>query len=141
MSVTDRQKQLVTETFARVGPISDEAASMFYSRLWEIAPETKSLFSSTDMRQQGMKLIQTIGIAVKSLDNLDSIVPVVRDLGRRHIAYGVTREQYTIVGEALLWTLEQALGADFTPEVRDAWASVYGVLSSVATSAYELEGS
>lgn len=139
MSITDRQKQLVAETFARVGPISDQAATMFYSRLWEIAPESKALFTETNMRQQGMKLIQTIGIAVKSLDNLDNLVPIVRDLGKRHIAYGVTREQYTIVGEALLWTLEQALGADFTSEVRDAWASVYGVLSSVATSAYELE--
>lgn len=137
MSLTDAEKLLVTESFAKVAPISEKAAELFYNRLWEIDPETKTLFKSTNMREQGRKLMQTLATAVGALHNLEGIVPVVQQLGKRHIAYGVKKEQYDTVGQALIWTLEQGLGADFTPETRDAWVKVYGLLASVATSAYE----
>lgn len=137
MSLSDAEKLLVTESFAKVAPISEKAAELFYNRLWEIDPETKSLFKSTDMREQGRKLMQTLATAVGALHNLEAIVPVVQQLGKRHIAYGVKKEQYDTVGAALLWTLEQGLGADFTPEVKEAWTKVYGLLASVATSAYD----
>jgi hemoglobin-like flavoprotein len=137
MSLTDTEKLLVTESFAKVAPISDKAAELFYNRLWEIDPETRALFKSTDMREQGRKLMQTLATAVGALHNLDAIVPVVQQLGKRHIAYGVKKEQYDTVGQALIWTLEQGLGADFTPETKEAWVKVYGVLANVATSAYE----
>lgn len=139
MSITNTQKQLVTESFAKVAPIAEQAAELFYNRLWEIAPETRAMFKSTDMKSQGIKLMQTLGIAVKSLYNLENLIPIVQELGKRHISYGVKKEHYHIVGLALLWTLGQGLGDDFTPEVEEAWASVYGVLASVATRAYEPE--
>lgn len=138
MSLTNEQIQLVTESFGKVAPIANQAAAMFYERLWEIAPETKRLFKATNMQQQGEKLMQMIGIAVGALNNLEAIIPAVQDLGRRHIAYGVSKADYEPVGAALLWTLEQGLGEAFTPDVKTAWTDVYGILVSVATSAYDM---
>jgi nitric oxide dioxygenase len=127
--MTPRQKTLVQETFAQVIPISEQAAALFYGRLFEIAPAVKPLFKG-DMQEQGRKLMQIIGHCVAGLDQLDGLVPVVRELGRKHVGYGVTDGDYASVGSALLWTLEQGLGPAFTPEVKEAWAAVYGVLSS-----------
>lgn len=142
MAVTDEQKQLVVDSFAKVTAISDKAAELFYSRLWEIAPETQVLFRYTDMQKQGTKLMQTLGLAVSSLYRLESFLPALRELGQRHIAYGVKEEDYEAVGTALIWTLEQGLGDAFTPEVKQAWIDVYGVLSGTATSVYkEVESS
>jgi hemoglobin-like flavoprotein len=139
MSLSEAEKLLVTESFAKVAPISEKAAELFYNRLWEIDPSTKDLFKKTNMREQGRKLMQTLATAVGALHNLEAIIPVVEQLGRRHIAYGVKKEQYDTVGTALIWTLEQGLGADFTPEVKEAWTKVYTLLASVATTAYKDE--
>ena len=139
MALTDEQKMMVTDSFAKVAPIADKAAELFYGRLFEIDPGTKPLFKKTDMKEQGRKLMQTLATAVGALYSLEQLVPVVEDLGKRHISYGVTKKQYDSVGQALIWTLEQGLGDDFTPEVRGAWVEVYGILASVATSAYDDE--
>ena len=136
MSLSDAEKQLVTESFTKVAPIADKAAELFYGRLFEIAPDTKPLFENTDMSEQGRKLMQTIATAVGALYTLDAIVPTIEALGKRHIAYGVTAEQYDTVGEALLWTLEKGLEDDFTPEVKAAWTKVYTLLADIAKTAY-----
>jgi hemoglobin-like flavoprotein len=137
MSMTNQQRQIVTESFARLVPITSEATAMFYNRLWEIAPETKSLFQSTDMAHQGVKLMQTLGMSVRALHDPDSIVPLLRDLGRRHIDYGVTRDQFDLVKSALLWMIQGCLGQDFTPEVQEAWIAAYDLIASMTVSAYE----
>jgi hemoglobin-like flavoprotein len=134
--LTDQEKQLITNSFMKVAPIADDAAKLFYDRLFEVAPEVKPLFKG-DMREQGRKLMQTIATVVSSVNRLDGILPEVQALGRRHIAYGVQKEQYTLVGETLIWTLEKGLGEDFTPEARVAWTKVYTVLAEHATSAYD----
>jgi hemoglobin-like flavoprotein len=72
---------------------------------------------------------------VRGLDHLDRLVPVVQDLGRRHVGYGVTDAHYDTVGSALLWTLEKGLGSAFTPDMKDAWATVYGLLATVMKEA------
>ena len=128
--MTPDQKLLVQESFRRVAPIADTAAELFYARLFELDPSLRSLFRA-DIREQGRKLMQVLAVAVNGLDNLDALVPTVQALGRRHAAYGVRPEHFDTVGAALLWTLERGLGAAFTPEVRDAWAAVYELLSSV----------
>ena len=79
------------------------------------------------MAKQGQMLMSMIGSAVAGLNNLDKLAPIVRNLGARHVAYGVNDDHYATVGAALLWTLEQGLGEDFTPEVHDAWAAAYTV--------------
>ena len=134
MTLTPEQKQLVRSTWALVKPIQEDAARLFYGRLFEIDPSTKPLFASTDMAKQGKKLMQTIGVAVAGLERLDAILPAVEALGRRHVGYGVREEHYESVGAALLWTLEQGLGEEFTPEVEEAWAETYWTLATVMKS-------
>jgi hemoglobin-like flavoprotein len=120
---------LVRASFARVVPIQDAAADLFYDRLFAIAPKLRELFPA-DLREQKRKLMQMIATAVGGLTNLDKLVPTVKALGARHSGYGVTAAHYGIVGEALLWTLKRGLGEGFTPETRSAWAKVYGVLAA-----------
>ena len=127
--MTPEQKAMVQQTFAQVLPISEQAAAMFYARLFELDPSLRPLFKS-DIREQGKKLMQMIGYCVAKLNALDEIVPGVMELGRKHAAYGVKPEAYQTVGAALLWTLEKGLGPAFTPEAKAAWTAVYGILAS-----------
>jgi hemoglobin-like flavoprotein len=128
------QIKLVQDTFDKVRPISEEAAKLFYNRLFELDPSLKSLFNG-DMKTQGKMLMQMLDYAVTGLDRLDTIILTIQDLGKRHVGYGVKDEYYETVGEALLWTLEQGLGKDFTPDVKDAWAETYKLLSDIMKSA------
>ena len=128
------QKNLVQSTFAAVVPIADTAARLFYVKLFELDPELKSLFKG-DMDEQGRRLMTIIGTAVNSLDVLDEIVPVVEDLGKRHVNYGVKDKDYNTVGAALLWTLEQGLDNKFTPDVEEAWTVVYSLLADTMKTA------
>ncbi len=126
--MTNEDILLVQLSWHKVLPIKDTAAELFYLKLFELDPALRPLFTG-DLEQQGAKLVQMISAAVRGLDRLDVLLPVVRDLGTRHIAIGVQDEHYGTVGTALLWTLERALRADFTPEVKAAWIKTYGVLS------------
>jgi hemoglobin-like flavoprotein len=132
--MTPEQAVLVKSSWAKVVPIADTAAELFYGKLFELDPALKPLFKG-DMKEQGAKLMKMINTAVNGLDRLEAIVPAVQDLGARHVGYGVKAEHYDTVGAALLWTLEQGLGEGFTPEVKDAWAEVYGVLASTMKDA------
>lgn len=129
-----RKIELVQNSFAKVEPIADTAAEIFYARLFELDPSLKPMFKG-DMKEQGRKLITMISTAVNGLNNLEAIVGAVQDLGKRHIDYGVKKEHYATVGQALLDTLEKGLGDDFTPEVKDAWAETYGILSQTMIEA------
>ncbi|MEE8559889.1 MAG: globin family protein [Alphaproteobacteria bacterium] len=129
-----KQKQLVQESFAKVEPIAEAAAELFYNKLFELDPGLKALFK-TDIKEQGRKLMATLKLAVKGLDNLEKLVPVVQDLGRRHAGYGVQGAHYGTVAEALLWALEQGLKDDFTPEVKEAWTAVYALLAETMVEA------
>src|SRR5262245_46063984 len=132
--VTTAQKTLVQDTFATVATIADDAAILFYQRLFELDPSLQRMFRG-DMAEQRKKLMQMLTAAVKGLDRLDQLVPVVQDLGRRHATYGVEDRHYETVRAALLWTREQGLGDAFTPEMKEAWATVYGILSTTMKDA------
>jgi hemoglobin-like flavoprotein len=132
--LTLTQIELVQSTFAIIAPIADDAAALFYRRLFEIDPSLQQMFRG-DMTAQRQKLMQMLTAAVKGLPRLDRLVPVVEDLGRRHAGYGVIDEHYDTVGAALLWTLEKGLGSAFTPEVKDAWTTVYSILASTMKNA------
>ena len=133
--MTPIQVDLIRASWAKVEPIADAAATLFYGRLFELDPSVRPLFSHTDFAKQGKVLMQTLTVVVKSLDRLDQIVPAVQALGRRHAGYGVRPEDYETVGAALLWTLEQGLGPDFDDATREAWAAAYGTLASVMLEA------
>ena len=132
--MTPEQIKLIKETWDQVKPISDQAAELFYNRLFELDPELKPLFK-TDIKSQGEKLMTMITTAVDNLDNLDKIIFAVQDLGKRHADYGVKAGHYETVGSALLWTLEQGLGDGYTDEVKEAWTITYGTLADVMLEA------
>lgn len=125
--MTSEQISLVRVSFAKIEPVAEEAAVLFYAKLFDLDPDLRRLFK-TDIAQQGRKLMQMLEIAVNGLDRLDELIPAVRELGVRHHAYGVEDRHYETVGAALLWTLEQAQKADFTLETKEAWTAVYGLL-------------
>ena len=126
--MTPDQIKAIQESFSKVAPISEQAAAMFYGRLFEIAPSVKPLFKG-DMTEQGRKLMATLAVVVNGLTNLETILPAASALAKRHVGYGVKPIHYPIVGEALLWALERALGADWTPELETAWGDAYDELS------------
>ncbi|MCW0220304.1 MAG: globin domain-containing protein [Prosthecobacter sp.] len=132
--ITAAQKTLVQTTWAQVVPIADTAAELFYNRLFEMDPTLRPLFTS-DIKEQGKKLMLMIGVAVKGLDRLEEIVPAVQALGKRHVGYGVKDEHYDTVAGALLWTLEKGLGEAYTPEVAEAWTVTYTLLADVMKAA------
>jgi hemoglobin-like flavoprotein len=127
--LTANDIMLVRASFARVLPIKNAAADLFYDRLFEVAPELRRMFPA-DLHQQKQKLMAMLATAVGGLTDLEALVPKVKALGARHVGYGARAADYNVVGEALLWTLERGLGEDFTPEVRAAWTKVYGVLAA-----------
>jgi hemoglobin-like flavoprotein len=122
------QVKLVQQSFARVAPISETAAVLFYDRLFEVAPTVKSMFPA-DMTEQRKKLMAMLAAVVNGLGNLPSILPAASALAKRHVSYGARAEHYPVVGAALLWTLEKGLGDGWTPDVADAWTAAYGTLS------------
>lgn len=129
---------LVQDSFEKVKPIAATAASIFYSKLFELDPALKPLFPNADetaMKTQGNKLMTMLGAAVTGLSNLPALIPVLEGLGKRHVAYKVEPSHYDTVGAALLDTLQTGLGDEFTTEVKEAWTSVYTTMSKVMIDA------
>lgn len=126
--MTPNQVKAIQESFAKVVPISEQAAALFYGRLFEMAPAVEPLFRG-DMKEQGRKLMATLGIVVNGLSNLDAVLPAASALAKRHVDYGVKPDDYAPVGAALLWTLEKGLGDQWTPDLAAAWSAAYAVLS------------
>jgi hemoglobin-like flavoprotein len=131
--MTPDQVQLVQQSFAKVAPISETAAVLFYDRLFDIAPKVRAMFP-TDMTEQRRKLMATLAVVVNGLGNLESVLPAASALAKRHVSYGARAEHYPVVGAALLWTLEKGLGDGWTPEIAEAWTEAYGTLSGFMIS-------
>jgi len=122
---------IVQDTWRQVVPIADHAASLFYDRLFEIDPNSRGLFAGVDMESQGKKLAQALAAVVDALEQIETLVPKLRSLGRRHVGYGVTDADYDTVGAALLWTLEKGLGDAWTDEAKAAWTAAYALVADV----------
>ena len=133
--MTPDRIQRVQDSFELVRPIRAEAPALFYGRLFALNPSARALFAGADLRAQGEKLMGALGFVIAALRRPGAVFAAVADLARRHAGYGVRERHYESVGEALLWTLEQGLGAAFTPELRDAWAAAYGLLSRAMVEA------
>ena len=132
--MTPEQIEMVKNSWEQVKPISDQAAQMFYDKLFEMDPAVKPLFKS-DIKIQGRQLMSMITAAVNNLHQLENILEPVQDLGRRHVEYGVQPEHYDTVGAALLWTLGQGLGDGFTSDLEAAWTETYTTLANVMKEA------
>ena len=132
--MTPEQIALVKDSFRKIAPISGVAADLFYDHLFSTAPKLRALFPE-DMAEQKEKLMAMLATAVGNLHQMDHIALAVQDLGKRHVRRGVTAADYQPMGDALLWTLEQGLGIDFTPAVKAAWIEAYATLAGVMIAA------
>lgn len=130
----NNQIKLVQQSFAKVEPIAEKAAEIFYVELFKLDPSLKFLFKS-DMKEQGKKLMASISMVVKSLNDLGKILPAVEEMARRHVGYGVKAQDYETVGRALITTLGIGLGPSFTEEVKNAWIAAYSNLSGAMIKA------
>ncbi|MDN3922563.1 globin family protein [Roseateles violae] len=136
--ISTQEVALVRRSFALVEPIADTAAALFYGHLFEAAPSLRRLFRG-DMAQQGHQLMQMMGAAMRLLDQPEQLLPVLRQLGARHVGYGVQDAHYALVGAALIKTLEQGLGDAFDADTRAAWLAVYGLISRTMMDAAKPE--
>ncbi len=127
--MTPEQRVIVQTSFAKVAPIADQAATLFYESLFERDPRLRTLFKE-DMTEQRQKLMTMLGTAIANLRQWDKFAPAVRALGERHVAYGVSPADYETVGTALIATLEKGLGDEFTQDVREAWVACYAAIKS-----------
>jgi hemoglobin-like flavoprotein len=134
--MTDHQIQLVKSSYQLVAALpADAVGQLFYGRLFGIAPEVRPLFIRTSVPEQSKKLLATLTYVITRLDQLDSIVADIEALARRHVGYGVREHHYVLVGQTLLWTLEQGVGTAWTPDVEAAWVACYTLLSEIMMNA------
>ena len=131
--MTPEQIALIQQSFAKVAPISEQAAELFYGRLFDVAPTVKAMFPA-DMTEQRKKLMGTLAVVVNGLGDLGAVLPAASALAKRHVSYGARPEHYPVVGGALLWTLEKGLGDAWTKDVADAWVQAYTTLSGFMIS-------
>jgi len=132
--MTPEDIKLVKDSWLKVVPITETAAELFYGKLFELDPSVGSMFKG-DMKEQGRKLMAILNTAVNALDKLDTIVPAIQDMGKRHVGYGVKDEHYDTVGEALIWTLGAGLKDDFTEDTKAAWIGVYTLVADTMKAA------
>ncbi|HKR64923.1 MAG TPA: globin domain-containing protein, partial [Thermoanaerobaculia bacterium] len=126
---------LVQSSWEAVNARREEAAQIFYSKLFQIAPETKAMFAHVDIRVQGAMLMNMISAAVQGLDRLEELTPVLQDLGRRHKSYGVRVEHYAPVEACLLYTIETIMGETFNLDVKLAWTRIYNFVAQTMIEA------
>jgi len=137
--MTPRQTKNVQVSFERIAPYSAQAAELFYRRLFMLEPALRPLFRG-DLRRHGQQLMDALAWAVRGLQDRASLVVSLQELGQRHAGYGARPEHYDIVGEALLWTLHQSLGEEFSQEVRDAWVAAFSLMAGIMLDAAEHQG-
>jgi hemoglobin-like flavoprotein len=122
------QIALIQSSFEQLAPAAEDVAATFYRRLFELDPTLRRLFQH-DIELQGRKFMTMLVVVVRGLDALDRLLPDVENLGRRHVAYGVYDAHYQTVEAALLWAIQDRLGAHWTPAVGEAWAAAYRLLA------------
>ncbi len=128
------QIALIRRSFDLLAPQAQETADLFYAQLFRRAPALRGLFRG-DLHAQGRRLMEMIGAAVGLLDHPESLLPVLAQLGARHAGYGVRPGDYRLVGEALMATLDERLDRAFDASTRDAWATMYALVSTTMVAA------
>jgi hemoglobin-like flavoprotein len=134
--ITESQKVIVQRSFRKLARHVDLAADLLYKKLFEVDPACRMLFEC-DMHWQGRKLMQMIAIAVVGLNTLETTIPAIQALGKRHVGYGIKTEDYESVGKALMFALSETLGTEYTPPVEEAWLAFYRFIAENAKSGAE----
>jgi hemoglobin-like flavoprotein len=130
LNLTPRQKRLVRQSFESVQEYSDSVVTLFYGRLFELAPQVRSLFK-IEIRTQSAKLMDTFSSLVDALDRFDELRGPLTEMGRRHAGYNVEPAHYDVLVTALTWAFAQALGLEFDEQTRAAWEQLLKAVSSV----------
>jgi hemoglobin-like flavoprotein len=125
-------------SFDLIAPRGDDLMDAFYARLFEAAPAVKPLFAGTDMKRQKTMLLGTLVLLRKSLRDLDPIVPKLRELGARHVAYGAQPEHYPVVGQALIGAMAEVAGSAWLPECERAWRAAFEIVTGAMIEGAEL---
>jgi hemoglobin-like flavoprotein len=136
--MTPHQIKLIQESFATIAPVADRAAENFYARLFETAPQLRPLFKG-EIGAQGRKFMATLTVAVSGLENFEKLKPGLEALARQHARYGVRPEYFAPLNEALIWTLGETLGKDFTIEMREAWREACAAMAETMKAAIRAE--
>jgi hemoglobin-like flavoprotein len=126
----DLDVQALETSFDLVAPRGEELIDEFYARLFEAAPAVMPLFRATDMQRQKAMLLSTLVLLRKSLRDLDAIVPTLRKLGARHVAYGAQPEHYAAVGAALIGAMAAIAGPAWLPSHETAWQQAYAIVAA-----------
>ncbi len=132
--MTSDDVRLVQQSWDKAEFVKDVTAELFFSRLFQLAPELEPLFAA-DSRERERKFTQFVGTTVRGLNRVEALSPAVRELGARHPALAANEEMHANVAAALLWTLHKSLRREFTPEVRGAWINAYSTLSEAMRDA------
>ena len=133
----DRQIELVRQSYERVATRGEELAELFYAELFTIAPAVRTLFDG-DLRRQYMKFLMMFALVMRSLHAADDLRRILGDLGLKHASYGVKSRHYTPFGNAFLRMLKNALGAEYTAEMDEAWTQALRMLTrAMKEAAYE----
>ena len=128
--MTPEEIRLVRSSWSMIAERADAFSARFYDHLFDIDAGAAQLFNGVDMTIQRWKLAQTLGVVVQALDDLDTLLPAVAALGRRHTRYGVLHHHFDSVGAALLQAFVDTLGQQFTPTVRAAWVRAYSLIAA-----------
>jgi nitric oxide dioxygenase len=135
VALTDDEVDLLHLGLRLMEERKELAAALFYPRLFEIAPDTRSMFG-LDIVAQTEKTIFAFGAVVAQIHDLEGVDTMAADLARRHVAYGVEARHYPLVGRAVISILAEVLGPDhFTPEMEAAWAKAYGEIAAAMVRA------
>ena len=135
--MTEAEIRIVKQSWRTLRAIDPTiVGDLFYSKLFMANPSLRNMFPKK-MDAQYNKLMDMLSVIIARLDRIDELSNDIAAMARRHVHYGVRPAHYKLVGNALLWTLKQGLGQDWTPNVEKAWAECYGLLSGVMMKAAE----
>lgn len=129
--ITVQQRNIVRRSFTHIAPEHASVARLFYDKLFEIAPHLRAMFKP-DMTEQREKVMQMLASLVAAMDDTPHFTHTTHELGKRHVGYGVSDDQYALVGQALIWALQEACPTIMTPSVTNAWAAAYAYIAETA---------
>ena len=136
--MTEKQIQLVQQSWLQVKPVARQAGMIFYEKLFIVAPAVKHMFTQ-DMQQQADKLVTMLSYVVTRLHRLDDIIAEVEELGKRHQQYGAAPAHYDVVGSCLVATLKDGLADKWTDELQQAWIAAFSILKTAMLKHYTTE--
>ena len=133
LGITADERGLILDSIESLREYREPFALLFYGKLFELDPGARRLFH-VDLAVQGRKVMDMLSSVAESLNDFGPMRGQLAELGRQHAEYGVQPEQYDTLSRALLWSLSQALGANFDPAVRDAWSKALAAICAAMQS-------